>query len=180
MTRLPMYFNITFSELFIISGVVVTLLNCVTSVWNVLQHGNRKAFLFLLPYVNFSLLLYTWYRVSPHVVVMASTPFCLFITFGFGRMVGYIIVAHFLKSTFPMTDITWVPIALAILNGKMESWFSMPRILNPTQEYYYTWACAFFSFFMYSIFAFRVIKESCAILNISCFTIKQTKRQKLS
>lgn len=99
--------------------------------------------------------------------------FCLTMSFVFGRLTTKIILHHLTKQPFPYWTILLLPLIGGAFLGNLPR-FGLPAI-SPTAELWYLRAYFVFALSAYLRWAYVVIDNICAYLDINCLTIKRRK-----
>ena len=109
---------------------------------------------------------------SPYSTLMRDNRlvlFCLTMSFVFGRMTTKIILAHLTRQPFPYWTVMLVPLIGGAILG------NLPRVGLPAAgahvELWYLRSYFVFAVIVYFRWAFLVINNICAYLNINCLTI---------
>ncbi|KAK3336147.1 hypothetical protein B0T19DRAFT_29816 [Cercophora scortea] len=133
-------------------------------------------FLEWTPMLVFTLSIGAW-LYSPHSTLRSENHlvlFCVTMSFVFGRMTTKMILAHLTRQPFPFwTVMLWPLIGGAVLAN-------LPRLglqaVTAEVEHAYLWAYFFFSFVVYSRWAYLVTTSICNFLGINCLTIPHEKQ----
>jgi ethanolaminephosphotransferase len=125
-----------------------------------------KAMLGVLPFVYYNGMLVMWLYYSPTILHRYFVPMTLAVAFGFGNMVGRMIVAHVIHDSFPYFNIAFVPMTV----GALGAWSGL---LTVQQQVWLLYALLAFGILVHSHFIYYVINRICVYLDINCLTIKR-------
>ncbi|GAO14542.1 hypothetical protein UVI_02032530 [Ustilaginoidea virens] len=177
-------YDLSFTQWYLVQGVVVLVLNTVESSFNVIRarhdRGDRSrgALVGLLPFFGTWTLIVTYLYLQPTVLYHHLVPFVVFAGIVNAYSVGQMITAHLVKLPFPYWNVLSVPLAFGVLD-------SMGPVLQ--ERYGVGWPSALgsgeyqvsFVFLIlglalgvYGSFVVDVIVSICDYLDIWCLTIK--------
>ncbi|KAI9598153.1 ethanolaminephosphotransferase [Syncephalis fuscata] len=167
----------------VVVSFTILIYNIASSVANVIYAKKSttsqlfNAIVGLVPFGAVSVATYSWLRTSPELLTHHLVAFIFYIGATFGIMVGRIILAHVVKSSFPFFNITQIPLLFGSLNALLPL-FNMKPIISFTHETTYLYASLALVGATYAYFCKAVIRDICNYLDINCLSIKQKKASK--
>ncbi|KAG6055305.1 hypothetical protein E4U17_007701 [Claviceps sp. LM77 group G4] len=179
-----MIYNFSFSEWYLVQGVIVLVLNTVESSFNVIRarhdRGDRSrgALLGLLPFFGIWTLIVTYLYLQPIVLNHHLVPFVFFTGIVNAYSVGQMITAHLVKLPFPYWNVLAIPLAFGVIDSLaplclQRFGIGWPSALgNDEYQVSYSFLMLGLALGVYGSFVVDVIVSICDFLDIWCLTIK--------
>lgn len=177
-------YNLSFSEWYLVQGVVVLVLNTVESSFNVIrarrERGDRSrgALIGLLPFFGVWTLIVTYLYLQPVILYHHLVPFVLFAGIVNAYSVGQMITAHLVKLPFPYWNVLAIPLGLGVVDSLapicLERFgIGWPSALGSGEyQVSYSFLMLGLAIGVYGSFVVDVIVSICDFLDIWCLTIK--------
>ena len=178
------FYNLSFSQWYLVSGCAVLVPNTTESAMNVIRarraRGDRSrgALKGLLPFFGTWILMVAYLALQPHVLYSHLLPFALFAGFVNAYSVGQMITAHLVQLPFPYWNVMVVPLAWGVFDALGPYLQTHIGIGWPSALGFgvYTVAYVFLMLGLaagvYGSFVVDVIVTICDYLDIWCLTIK--------
>lgn len=179
-------YNLSFTEWYLVQGVLVLVFNTYESAQNVLKarraRGDRRrgALLGLVPFFLtwFWTIAYLW--LQPVIRTQHLVPFALFVGIVNAYSVGQMITAHLVKLDFPYWNVLVVPLAFGVIDSlgpvlkQNVGWASgWPSALGEDiYQVAFMFSLLGMAVGVYGSFVVDVIVTICDYLDIWCLTIK--------
>ncbi|KAG5957364.1 hypothetical protein E4U58_006139 [Claviceps cyperi] len=179
-----MIYNFSFSEWYLVQGVIVLVLNTVESSFNVIRarhdRGDRSrgALLGLLPFFGIWILIVTYLYLQPIVLNHHLVPFVFFTGIVNAYSVGQMITAHLVKLPFPYWNVLAIPLVFGVVDSLaplclQRFGIGWPSALgNDEYQVSYSFLMLGLALGVYGSFVVDVIVSICDFLDIWCLTIK--------
>ncbi|KAG6030307.1 hypothetical protein E4U19_000507 [Claviceps sp. Clav32 group G5] len=179
-----MIYNFSFSEWYLVQGVIVLVLNTVESSFNVIRarhdRGDRSrgALLGLLPFFGIWTLIVMYLYLQPVVLNHHLVPFVFFTGIVNAYSVGQMITAHLVKLPFPYWNVLAIPLAFGVIDSLaplclQRFGIGWPSALgNDEYQVSYSFLMLGLAVGVYGSFVVDVIVSICDFLDIWCLTIK--------
>ncbi|KAG6135474.1 hypothetical protein E4U35_005994 [Claviceps purpurea] len=179
-----MIYNFSFSEWYLVQGVIVLVLNTVESSFNVIRarhdRGDRSrgALLGLLPFFGIWTLIVAYLHLQPIVLNHHLVPFVFFTGIVNAYSVGQMITAHLVKLPFPYWNVLAIPLAFGVIDSLaplclQRFGIGWPSALgNDEYQVSYSFLMLGLALGVYGSFVVDVIVSICDFLDIWCLTIK--------
>ncbi|KAG5924929.1 hypothetical protein E4U42_004532 [Claviceps africana] len=177
-------YNLSFTEWYVVQGLVVLVLNTVESSFNVIrarrERGDRSrgALVGLLPFFGVWVLIVTYLYLQPIVLYHHLVPFVLFAGIINAYSVGQMITAHLVKLPFPYWNVLAIPLGLGVVDSLapicLERFgLGWPSVLGKGEyQVSYSFLMLGLALGVYGSFVVDVIISICDFLDIWCLTIK--------
>jgi len=181
------FYNLSFTEWYLVQGTVVLVLNTLESAKNVIEarraRGDRSryALVGLVPFFLTWVFMVAYLALQPNILHCHLVPFVLFAGIVNAYSVGQMITAHLVKLDFPYWNVLVIPLALGVIDslGPLLLQYSpIPGLGWPSALGDGVYQVAFMFCMLgaavgvYGSFVVDVIVTICDYLDIWCLTIK--------
>lgn len=180
------FYNLSFTEWYLVQGTVVLVLNTVESARNVIKarraRGDRSrgALLGLVPFFGTWILVVAYLWLQPIIRTQHLIPFVMFAGIVNAYSVGQMITAHLVKLDFPYWNVLALPLGYGVfdslgpfLQSKLGWTFGWPSALgDDVYQVAFMFSMLGMAIGVYGSFVVDVIVTICDYLDIWCLTIK--------
>ncbi|KAI9670713.1 MAG: hypothetical protein M1817_003823 [Caeruleum heppii] len=182
---IPEYFyELPFTDWYMIYGGIVLVANTVQSAWNVIQvrrsrgDHSRYALVGLLPYFVTWTLIPLYLLLNPMILQNHLIPFIFYVGLINAYSVGQMITAHLVRGEFPYGNVLVLPLAFGVVDS-LGPWLQAhiglgwPSALGAdVYQVAFVFLCLGLAVGVYGTFVVDVIVAICDYLDIWCLTIK--------
>ncbi|KAL1987705.1 hypothetical protein VTN96DRAFT_2545 [Rasamsonia emersonii] len=172
-------YNMPFTSWYMVYGAVVLFFATGSSIANVIsvrrQRGQDpfKPLTGLLPLVAMWILTPVYLYLQPTILENHLVPFVLYVGIMNAYAVGQIIIAHLLKTDFPMNNALLYPLAFGVIDSLGPHLDLWPSLLGDgVYQVAFVFTALGVAIGVYASFVFTVIVTICDYLDIWCLTIK--------
>jgi ethanolaminephosphotransferase len=180
-------YNLSFTDAYMIQGIVVLVLNTIQSAQNVIKarraRGDRSrgALLGLVPFFLTWTLVVLYLALQPNILHNHLVPFVLFAGLVNAYSVGQMITAHLVHLDFPYYNVLVLPLAYGVLDSMgpwlqyetSVKWLGWPSALGANgYQVSFMFCMLGAAVGVYGSFVVDVIVTICDYLDIWCLTIK--------
>jgi ethanolaminephosphotransferase len=180
-------YNLSFTNIYMIQGAVVLVLNTIQSAQNVIKarrargDKSRGALLGLLPFGVTWTLIIAYLTLQPNILHNHLIPFVLFAGLINAYSVGQMITAHLVLLDFPYYNVLVLPLAYGVFDSlgpwlqyeTSVKWLGWPSALGANgYQVSFMFCMLGIAVGVYGSFVVDVIVTICDYLDIWCLTIK--------
>lgn len=181
------FYELSFTEWYLVQGSVVLVLNTLESCRNVIKarHArgdkSRYALVGLMPFFVTWVLIVAYLLLQPNILHNHLVPFVMFAGIVNAYSVGQIITAHLVKLDFPYHNVLVLPLAYGVIDSLGpwlqyefgRSWLGWPSALGDgVYQVAFMFSMLGAAIGIYGSFVVDVIVTICDYLDIWCLTIK--------